>query len=258
MKTKENKVQRPSFLLWFTEVSRAIGELAWFCKKETQMTKTKTGDGHPVLVIPGFMASDGSTIFLRRFLNKIGYNAYGWELGRNKGRKDNDERTAARLLEIYKETGQKVSIVGWSLGGIYGRQIAKMHPDITRQVITLGSPFSGLTEPNNAAWLYNLISKDGGVKDIDPELLADLPKPIPVPSTAIYSKEDGIVSWKVCQEQELCEIRQNIQIRGSHIGLGVNPTVLNIIADRLQYKKENWRKFEPKSTKENNFYYPRF
>ena len=94
------------------------------------------------------------------------------------------------------------------------------------------------------------------VVDLDPELLENLPLPAPVPTTAIYTKEDGIVPWEVCLEKVEDRYHQNIQVRGSHLGLGVNPSVLEIIADRLMYTEDDWVPFEPPSYVKDLLYYP--
>lgn len=248
--------KRPSFFWLATEIGRAVTDLAVSTPYRKFFHKNYQGDGHPVLVLPGFMASDFSTKPLRKFIGKMGYAAYGWDLGRNTAKVQNLYVMMDKLEEIYHEHGQEVTIIGWSLGGVYARQIAKEKPDMVRQVITLGSPFRGITQPNNATWLYNLVSNGKRVVDLDPELLADLPKPAPVPTTAIYTKEDGVVSWETCIEEEEDAIHQNIQVRGSHLGLGVNATVLHIIADRLLYYKENWDHFEPNTTVEDLLFYP--
>ena len=104
--------------------------------------------------------------------------------------------------------------------------------------------------------MYDIITKGEGTARIDPELIADLPMPAPVPTTAIYSKEDGIVPWQVCLEEYETAIHQNIQVRGSHLGMGVNPSILYIIADRLQYHEENWRHFSPNRQFRDALIYP--
>ena len=128
------------------------------------------------------------------------------------------------------------------MGGIYARQIAKRNPEYVRQIITLGSPFGGITEPNNVSWIYNLLTWSR-VEEVDPWLIKDLPLAAPVPTTAVFSKQDGIVPWEVCKEPEEDEWHQNVEVRGSHLGLGVNPAVLAILADRLQYKQKDWKPF---------------
>jgi len=253
-----NKIKKPSFFWLATEIGRAITELGISTPYRKFFHKNYKGDGHPVLVLPGFMATDMSTGPLRTFIEKMGYDVYAWELGRNKARLETLYILMDKLEDIYNETGQEVTIIGWSLGGVYARQIAKEKPDMVRQVITMGSPFRGISQPNNATWIYNFISNGKRVVDLDPELLADLPKPAPVPTTAIYSKEDGVVHWEVCMEEIEDDIHQNIQVRGSHLGLGVNASVLHIIADRLMYDKSNWAYFEPHSAVEDLLLYPSF
>ena len=212
-------IKRPSILLFATEGYRSIKELgSYFATASYLKKKTQNGDGHPVFVIPGFMASDLSTAIMRKFLKEKGYTPYAWELGRNLGSEKYWYDVIDRFLVVYEATKQPVSIIGWSLGGVFARNIARLHPDKTRQIITLGSPFSGIKQPNNATWLYQLISNEN-VKEAEHEFLTNLPKPLPVPTTSIYSKGDGVVSWKTCIEKELSDISQNIQVRGSHFGL---------------------------------------
>lgn len=249
------QIKRPSFFLLLTEGGRALTELSLFFPFQAAY-RTKAGDNHPVLVLPGFMASDVSTKLLRKFLKKSGYQAYRWGLGRNYGRTEYQDQLLAKIDQLYAQEQRRVSLVGWSLGGVYARQLAKLAPEKVRQVITLGSPFRGIDQPSNALWLYNLISDKNGIENLDPELLRNLPEPAPVPTTAIYTKSDGVVSWKVCLEKEENEIHQNIQVRGSHLGLGVNPIVLRIIVDRLQYTQENWVPFKPKNKLDDKVFYP--
>ena len=254
MSKPEQKISRPSLFWLITEGGRALTELGLSFPYRSFYKNKKKGDGHPVMVLPGFMATDHSTKPLRRFLNNIGYHAYGWELGRNYAKEKFIKILLNKVEILYHKYGQKVSLIGWSLGGVYARQIAKEIPHMIRQVITLGSPFGGISQPNNVAWIYNLISGGKKVRNIDAALLQDIPIPAPVPSTAIYTKEDGVVPWEACIEIE-DEIHQNIQVRGSHLGLGVNLTVLNIITDRLQYDAENWVHFKANRI-QDLFYYP--
>ena len=160
-----------------------------------------------------------------------------------------------KLEEIYALTGEKISLIGWSLGGVFARQAAKAKPEMIQQIITLGSPFAGLTEPNNIAWLYSLITGGKEVKDVDQAFLDDVPLPAPVPTTAIYSKEDGVVPWEMCLEKEDAT-HQNIRVRGSHIGLGVNMWVLSIIENRLKETPKNWKKFKPSGFLSRTLFYP--
>lgn len=237
MKNTENqarKITRPSILLYVSEIFRALGERFDLRQFNKHFTPKKTGDGHPILVIPGFMASGKSTIPLRQFLNKLGYQTYDWGLGRNLGHLSNLDILQEKVHAISKEHQRKVTLIGWSLGGVFARHLVHQEPSLVRQIITLGSPFSGLTEPNNAAWLYNLIHRKAPISSLNKEWLATLPKPVKVPSTAIYTKQDGIVPWQACMELIEDEIHQNIEIKGSHVGLGVNPVVFKVLYEQLQ------------------------
>ena len=240
--SQNNKQQRPSFLLGLTEGGRAAIELFTYLPYSALRKLEKTGDDHPVLVLPGFMATDLSTIPLRKYLKGIGYRVYGWDQGRNYAKLDYIELLHERLDGIYHKYHRQVSIIGWSLGGVYARQMAKESPELVRQIITLGSPFKGVTKANNAKWIYDILTNGKGEAQLDPEIMIDIPKPAPVPTTAIYSKEDGVVPWKACMETPT-DIHQNVQVHGSHLGLGVNVTVMEIIADRLQYDQSNWKQF---------------
>ena len=251
----DKKVKRPPLFWLMTETSRALFELGAFYPYSALSTIKKSGDGHPVLVMPGFMAGDASTAPLRRFLEKLGYTPYGWDIGRNRAKEEYIETLKIRLKRIHTIHNAKASLIGWSLGGVYARQIAKDLPELVRQMIVLGSPFKGLTQPNHARWVYDLITKGDTERRVDERLLKDIPKPAPVPTTSIYTKEDGIVPWQVCLEDE-DDLHQNVRVRGSHIGLGVNPAVLNLIADRLSQDTENWKPFEPKNAFENILAYP--
>jgi hypothetical protein len=242
----ENSKKRPSFFWLISEPGRALTELAISQSYQSLFKNQTQGDGHPVMILPGFMSTKKSTGVLRNYISNLGYDVYDWGLGRNLGKVEYMALLLEQLDEIYKKKGQQISLIGWSLGGVFARQLAKERPDLIRQVITLGSPFSGITDPNNVQWVYEIISGGKKVQQTNPELVANMPIPAPVPTTAIYSKEDGIVPWEACMEREEDDFHQNVQVRGSHIGLGVNVSVLSIIAKQLPYNKSNWRYFQPK------------
>ncbi len=235
----------PSKLLLFTEGGRAAFEFGLFAATRKILKNGPKGDGHPVLVLPGFMTSDRSTSVLRNYIDSLGYNVKTWDMGLNLGGPEYAFKVADRLEEISDEYGKKVSIVGWSLGGVYAREVARQVPEKVRQVITLGSPFGGIFEKNNARWFYDFLHGPKGL-DISQELLKDILLPPPVPSTAIFTKEDGVVNWQHCIEREENETTQNVQIGGSHFGLGHNPAALYCIANRLKQNEQEWSRFEPK------------
>jgi pimeloyl-ACP methyl ester carboxylesterase len=177
------------------------------------------GDGHGVLVLPGFAAGDPSTAPLRWALQAHGYAAQGWGLGRNVGlTRRITAGLRARLAEL--ASGQRISLVGWSLGGIYARQLARERPDLIRQVITMGSPFRTF---------------EGRYS-----------RPLGMPVTSIYTRDDGVVRWHHCID-ELGASRQasNIEVYGTHIDLGVNPAVIFAVLDRLGQPEDAWQPFRP-------------
>lgn len=214
---------------------------SYFLMKTDHLPK---GDGHPILLLPGLATNDASTIFIRRRLSQIGYEAHHWRLGWNV-RFDESRMVALRseldyLYDLYR---QPVSIIGISLGGVYARFLANYAPEKVRQIITLGSPFAG-EEPiqSYGAYLYNFLNKDHTAHDLL-EAYGDMFRADPsVPSTSIYSKTDGIVHWKY-SIQNPAPTRQNIEVMSGHISLACNPIVINIIADRLQYTKDNWQEY---------------
>ena len=243
---RQEPIRPPSMFLALTEPQRAFCELSSLSAAAPLLGCAPHGDGHPVLVLPGFVTSDRSTAILRRFLSGLGYDAHGWELGRNLGPRAigwEGERLIDRLHEVHD--GEKVSLVGWSLGGVMARELARRHPEMIRQVITLGSPFTGDPRASTVSRAYEAITGDRIDSIHLRERLAESAKPPPVPSTAIFSKGDGVVPWRNCIEP-CSDHTDNIEVYGSHCGLGVNPAVLYAVADRLALPEGKWEPFERK------------
>lgn len=207
------------------------------------LMRAPRGDGHPVLLLPGFLASDLSMAPMRRYLRELGYDGHAWRLGRNLGGVSR-MRTALRerLAGIHSVTGRKVSIVGWSLGGVYARDLALQAPDMVRCVVTLGSPFANDVRATNATRLYEALSGEGAGDN--PELREAIAGDLPVPATSIYSRTDGIVNWRTCLLRP-SDTAENIEVHlASHIGLGVNPAALWAVADRLAQAEGEFRQFD--------------
>lgn len=235
----------PSALLQWMEL-RAGAELAAGIAAYPAARLMPKGDGHAVLVLPGFLAGDGSTKLLRKTLCKLGYDARGWDQGRNLGPSPRLENAMAeRLAKLAEESGGPVSLVGQSLGGMYARVLSQRHAEWVRMVATLGSPLAGHPRQTNAWRLYGWIS---GSRDVDEGLLAELALPAKVPTTAIYSKTDGVVAWP-CSLVEAGEMSENIEVRSSHCGMGFHPAVLFALADRLAQPAGAWRPFERSGAK---------
>ena len=233
----------PSKLLFALEL-RTFPELAGFFALLPLLTAmAPRGDGHPVLVLPGLVTSDRSTIALRGFLKSKNYAAHGWELGRNYGPLPGVERKMVdRVKQLADEHGRKVSLVGWSLGGIYARQLAKMLPDEVRVVVTLGSPFNGDPRATNAWKLYEFTSGHK-VDDRERHMGGAISEPPPVPTTAIYSRTDGICAWQNCVEND-SPISESIEVEASHCGLGHHPAAVFAVADRLAQPEGQWKPFD--------------
>ena len=247
----------PSRLLLLLE-GRAIPELFGFAAALPTLTAlVARGDGHPVLVLPGLTTSDRSTVALRRFLRSKGYRAYGWDLGLNFGPLPGvEEGLIARVEELYEKYGRKVSLVGWSLGGIYARQLAKIMPDKVRQVITMGSPFRGNPRATNAWRVYQMASGQS-VDESERHMGGAIHKAPPVPTTAIYSKTDGICAWQNCIEQDTA-LTDNIEVKASHCGLGHHPAAVYAIADRLAQPEGTWTRFDRSGVRAMIFGRPTF
>ncbi len=209
------------------------------------------GEGQPVMVIPGFLATDNSTYILRRYLRKQGFNVYAWDLGRNPGLRDDIyQKLEQRVIELYGQHQEKISLVGWSLGGIYARTLAHRLPEYVRQVVTLGSPFN-LAHPKNVSEveisgpilkLYERLNPDIATDALlNGEPVWELPPP--VPSTSIYSESDGIAAWRYCIDP-INPHTENLRITGSHTGMTHNPMIYYAIAERLAQAIDHWRPFE--------------
>ena len=241
--TVAQALRPPSRTLLLLE-GRAVQELGAFMLLRPWLAAAPRGDGHPVLVFPGLLASDLSTQPLRGFLKQHGYAVHGWKQGRNLGLRPGVEPDMLdRIEELYERHGKrKLSLVGWSLGGIYARQLAKRVPDKVRSVISLGSPFTGSPKATNAWKVYEFASGQR-VDDRDHHIAGPLSDPPPVPTTSIFSRSDGICAWQTCLNEE-GPLVENIEVYGSHCGLGHHPAAVYAVADRLAQPEGQWTKFD--------------
>ncbi|CAM3704872.1 lipase family alpha/beta hydrolase [Smaragdicoccus niigatensis] len=233
----------PNLALWSTDYARSLAEASSLALTWPILSRAPRGDGHPVLVLPGLGASDLSTTVLRRFLRQQGYRTYRWKLGTNLGLTAKIvDGMPDRLADIRaRNNGQPISIIGWSLGGIFARRLARATPESVRQVITLGSPIRLRDHAHsNAHWLYNLWRKRH-VEDLNLPLEDGL-GPLLVPATSVYSRLDGFVPWSACLD-EPAENSENVEVRSSHLGFGQHPAVLYVVADRLAQKPGQWAPF---------------
>jgi pimeloyl-ACP methyl ester carboxylesterase len=222
---------------------RVVLEFAACLAAYPLLRKAPLGDGHPVLVLPGFLANDLSTQTLRRFLGGRGYAVHGWKLGTNVGPSpDVVASMVGRLAKLRGRYGRRLSLIGWSLGGIYARELARRFPADVRQVITLASPFRDVDATNVPRFLRALA--DRRPLPEQEAYRARLADRLPVPSTAIWSRTDGIAHWESCREVE-GPFSENIEVPSSHLGMGHHPGVLLAIADRLAQPYSQWQPFVP-------------
>jgi pimeloyl-ACP methyl ester carboxylesterase len=207
------------------------------------LMRAPRGDGHPVLTLPGFLASDLSMAPMRRYLKALGHDTYAWSLGRNIHGLNRVRQSLRDLLQrITDSTGRKVSLVGWSLGGVYARDLALNAPEMVRSVITLGSPFAGDIRATNATRLYEALTGES-VDDI-PEIRQAIAGDMPVPATSIYSRTDGVVNWRTSVVHPSATAENIEVLLASHIGLGVNPAALWAVADRLAQAEGEFSQFD--------------
>jgi len=242
MNTERTSIAPPPRHLQWLEL-RAAGELAGTLASWPLLRMAPRGDGHVVLVLPGLSASDTSTKLLRRFLADLGYDVHGWGLGRNLGpRPGVREALLERLDRLHEISGRKVSLVGWSLGGAYARALALRRPDGVRNVITLGSPIAGDARATRARRVYEWASGQRTASNAGAAPFRAVPDD--VPSTSIFSRSDGVVAWRASLQPE-GPLAENVEVIGSHIGLGVHAPVLYAVADRLAQPEGGWKAFSP-------------
>ena len=246
--------RRRTGLLGVPEPVRALASAGAFAAGLPLLQLAPRGDAHPVLVLPGLMASDVSTRVLRVWLRRLGYPVVGWELGRNRGPTQEVQDALPRLLDrLAAEHGTAVSIVGQSLGGIYARRLALRVPRLVRQVISLGSPFGlagGPPDDSPGARAFARYRHPHAT----PRGRGGLTGGLPVPSTAVYSRWDGVVDWRACRQQPGPR-SENVAVHASHLGMGHDPAVLWLVADRLAQTRDGWAPFSPPARL--RFLYPR-
>lgn len=195
-----------------------------------RLSSAPRGDGHTVVDIPGWKAPELSGAPLRAYLRTLGYDAQGWGLGTNTGDPRRDVgRLTRRVLELVELDGSPVSLVGWSLGGVLAREVARRRPDAVRRVITYGTPVVGGPRFTAVARAY------GGEASVAADAVArrlDAGSPIQVPLHVLFSRRDGIVSWQACLDRS-SPYAEHLEVSSTHIGMGVDPDVWRLVAERL-------------------------
>ena len=236
-------ISRPSIALLGTEPWRAAAEFVSF--KLQRKPRLRTGDGHPVVIFPG-MATDGHAVApLRDCCQSLGYTAFDWGQGFNTGPKGDPDvwlaGLAAHVKRMLSGHKQRATLIGWSLGGIYARELGKLLAPDVKQVITIGTPFNAAQDHTNVGWLFKLLN--GSPPTLGAALSERLRTPPPVPTTAIYSKSDGVVAWQTCCQASGRGRIEDIEVPGSHMGMGWNPAVMKVVADRLGHRVGQWRPY---------------
>ena len=246
-------VPPPHIGLAVTEAHRAFAEFASLAYTRRFLNRMPKGDGHAIVLLPGFLGDDGYNAPLRKYLGRLGYQALGWAQGRNLGpRGDLLDRALDYINDLAEETGGKVSLIGHSLGGIYARELAKELPDQIRQVISLGSPFGeGRDTGSYPRRLFSALNPDEDITIAQHTLT----QPPPVPTTAVYSKGDGVTAWQTTIQEGRHPQVQNIQVWGSHCGMTINPMVWFLLAERLAQEDGAWQPF--RSSTWRKLFYPK-
>jgi pimeloyl-ACP methyl ester carboxylesterase len=235
----------PSQALSVTEGPRAGLDFAALLWAWPWLWNAPRGDGHPVLVLPGLLTGDPSTLLLRKFLEALGHSVSGWSLGTNRGPNGHVvQELRAQLDRLHHDSGRRVSLVGWSLGGMYAQELARAAPGSVRRLITLGTPVLGRNVwTQSGSRIADRVTYLPGAGSLVPRPWAE-PGSLRVPATSVYTRADGIVSWSTCRYRSGPR-RENVEVRGSHLGLAHNPAVLSLLADRLGQAEGKWKPFRP-------------
>lgn len=209
---------------------REAGSLARLYRQNWRTPEPRAkGGSHPVLVLPGFLADDFTTRLLRHRLIEAGFRTFGWRLGRNLGaRPDTLDRLEKRLEQV--AGSDRVSLIGWSLGGVFARELAKRRPELTARVLTLGTPFSGDMRANNAWRLYERVA---GHKVDAPPLDVRVHEKPPVPTIALWSRRDGIVAAASARGQP-GQVDRAVEVACTHMGFMTDASVAELVQGLLK------------------------
>ena len=212
----ENNIKKPSQLLHLTEIFRSLIETirGFFCLLFAK--KENIGQGRVVMVVPGLLTSDFWTVILRKYLSKKGFQVYGWEMGTNLGRMEKIPELISKIEAIKIRHNQPIILIGWSIGGLFSREVSHQRPDLISKVMTLGSPFGDVQAPNNAKWVFELLNDD---YDIDHSLVQMLASPTTMPSVAFYSKKDGIMHLEAGMDNITDDHNLDEEKRRSHFSM---------------------------------------
>jgi pimeloyl-ACP methyl ester carboxylesterase len=247
--TKAPTGARAPRLIYSLLEGRALVEMALLPALLPLLATTPRGDGHPVLLVPGFTAGDATLVGLRLFLRSRGYHVETWGLGQNTGFKLKFTQALEQKVRfMHHRHRRKVSLVGWSLGGVYSFYAAHSAPECVRTVISLGSPMRFSTDSFQTRALVRAVYRYfahpmGPVAHLAHVRGKVLRAPPPVPSTCVYSMTDGVVPPTAARLDVGDGEHENIWVPGSHLGLGFNAAVMFVLADRLSQPEGHWQPF---------------
>jgi pimeloyl-ACP methyl ester carboxylesterase len=230
---------------------RAVGELATLVRHlPTMQGHARDHDGQGVLVLPGFLAVDPLTAGLRRILEQRGYAPHGWRQGLNVGPTDRIlDGLRSRIERLAAVHEEPISVIGWSLGGLYARQLAREYPELVRQVITLGSPINLTLDDTHLTAVHRVFEQMKRFYSAELEEIGRSERDktqLTVPATSIYTKTDEVVPWWTCVDSSgKPEISENIEVRGTHVGLPQNRAVVHAILHQLALPVGAWHHFTP-------------
>ena len=230
------------------DIVRAVSDIRSGHDWQSELKNIPHGDGHPVLVFPGFLTSDRSTSVLRKRLAALGYDARPWDQGINLGQtKEGDilHKITDLLKYTYLDSSRKVSLVGWSLGGLMAREAARAHPEQVRTVLSLGSPIGGSPRHSSIWKIYEMIATITGRNENIDELMAQIIQPVSgVHCVSVYSDNDGVIPPNIAREKP-SPLTENIKVDASHLGLPFSSEVLKVIAERLAQPENDWTPYHP-------------
>ena len=242
MRSDESQT-RPKLLYSLTEAPRYVQERAHLRIANPWLRRAAPGDGHGVMVLPGFLSSDKHNRSLIDYLQSLGYAAVGWGQGANTGpTSDKLEGLAKQFEQLSARSEGNVSLIGHSLGGIYAREMARQFPERVRQVISLGSPIGKYRDTATSADNFGKLFGSNADQAAGRQHIVDAP---PVPTTTVFTRSDGVVPWHQSVQKNGHQKTENIEVKGSHCGLTVNALVWYLLAERLAQPENDWRPFAP-------------
>jgi pimeloyl-ACP methyl ester carboxylesterase len=223
--------EKPSLLSSVREFGTPL-EFLKFPLRAPELATAPRGDGRKIVLLPGFTSPEMAMQPLALYLKFLGYDASTWGMGINGGDVDGlTESFGQKVEQMVERSHQKVTLIGWSLGGVIARETARLFEDSVREVITMGSPLIGGAKYTSVGALYAI--KEGMDMDaFEHEVHARNSIGLSQPLTAIYSKSDGVVGWQAARDVYNDHAR-NIEVRSTHFGFGANAKVWRIIADTL-------------------------